>query len=109
MKSIIDIHGHLGNINFAPFWQADGDRLVGFFRFRKNFIAKQSVTYKSARVFIFNYRPFVYRYPFCSNTAEIYFFAVGKEPRYKPLSVIRSFQTYKPCKGIEGYKSYVFA
>ncbi len=24
---IIDIHGHLGNINFAPFWQADGPRL----------------------------------------------------------------------------------
>ena len=30
MKSIIDIHGHLGNINFAPFWQADGDRLVEY-------------------------------------------------------------------------------
>jgi len=24
---IIDIHGHLGNINFAPFWQADVKRL----------------------------------------------------------------------------------
>ncbi len=24
---IIDVHGHLGNINFAPFWQADADRL----------------------------------------------------------------------------------
>jgi uncharacterized protein len=24
---IIDIHGHLGNINFAPFWQADGPKL----------------------------------------------------------------------------------
>ena len=24
---IIDIHGHLGNINFAPFWQADAGRL----------------------------------------------------------------------------------
>lgn len=24
---IIDIHGHLGNINFAPFWQADASRL----------------------------------------------------------------------------------
>ena len=24
---IIDIHGHLGNINFAPFWQADAARL----------------------------------------------------------------------------------
>ena len=24
---IIDIHGHLGNINFAPFWQADGKEL----------------------------------------------------------------------------------
>ena len=24
---IIDIHGHLGNINFAPFWSADADKL----------------------------------------------------------------------------------
>ena len=24
---IIDIHGHLGNINFSEFWQADADRL----------------------------------------------------------------------------------
>ena len=24
---IIDIHGHLGNINFAPFWQADSKKL----------------------------------------------------------------------------------
>jgi len=24
---IIDIHGHLGNFNFAPFWQADGRKL----------------------------------------------------------------------------------
>lgn len=24
---IIDMHGHLGNINFAPFWQADAARL----------------------------------------------------------------------------------
>jgi predicted TIM-barrel fold metal-dependent hydrolase len=24
---IIDIHGHLGNINFAPFWQADAAKL----------------------------------------------------------------------------------
>ncbi|MBP5639317.1 MAG: amidohydrolase family protein [Victivallales bacterium] len=24
---VIDIHGHLGNINFAPFWQADAKRL----------------------------------------------------------------------------------
>jgi predicted TIM-barrel fold metal-dependent hydrolase len=24
---IIDIHGHLGNINFAPFWQADAKKL----------------------------------------------------------------------------------
>ena len=24
---IIDIHGHLGNINFAPFWQADAGKL----------------------------------------------------------------------------------
>jgi predicted TIM-barrel fold metal-dependent hydrolase len=24
---IIDVHGHLGNINFAPFWQADKDKL----------------------------------------------------------------------------------
>ncbi len=24
---IIDIHGHLGNINLAPFWQADGSQL----------------------------------------------------------------------------------
>ena len=24
---IIDIHGHLGNINFAPFWQADANTL----------------------------------------------------------------------------------
>ncbi len=24
---VIDVHGHLGNINFAPFWQADASRL----------------------------------------------------------------------------------
>lgn len=24
---IIDMHGHLGNINFAPFWQADAEKL----------------------------------------------------------------------------------
>ncbi|NLU28460.1 MAG: hypothetical protein GXX03_01215 [Bacteroidales bacterium] len=24
---IIDIHGHLGNINIAPFWQADEKKL----------------------------------------------------------------------------------
>lgn len=24
---IIDVHGHLGNINFAPFWQADAETL----------------------------------------------------------------------------------
>lgn len=24
---IIDIHGHLGNINIAPFWQADAAKL----------------------------------------------------------------------------------
>ena len=29
---IIDIHGHLGNINFAPFWAADGDRLVAYLK-----------------------------------------------------------------------------
>ena len=27
---IIDIHGHLGNINFAPFWQADAARLDAY-------------------------------------------------------------------------------
>ncbi len=29
---IIDIHGHLGNINFAPFWQAGADRLRDYLR-----------------------------------------------------------------------------
>ena len=29
---IIDIHGHLGNINFVPFWAADGDRLVTYLK-----------------------------------------------------------------------------
>ena len=29
---IIDIHGHLGNINFAPFWQAGADRLKDYLR-----------------------------------------------------------------------------
>lgn len=27
---IIDIHGHLGNINFAPFWQANASRLEDY-------------------------------------------------------------------------------
>ena len=27
---IIDVHGHLGNINFAPFWQADTQMLENF-------------------------------------------------------------------------------
>lgn len=27
---IIDIHGHLGNINFAPFWQADAAKLESY-------------------------------------------------------------------------------
>ena len=27
---IIDIHGHLGNINFAPFWQADSETLESY-------------------------------------------------------------------------------
>ena len=29
---IIDIHGHLGNINFAPFWQADAAKLEDYCR-----------------------------------------------------------------------------
>lgn len=29
---IIDIHGHLGNINFAPFWQADAAKLDAYCR-----------------------------------------------------------------------------
>lgn len=29
---IIDIHGHLGNINFVPFWQADAIRLQEYLR-----------------------------------------------------------------------------
>jgi len=29
---IIDIHGHLGNINFSQFWQADADRLCQYLR-----------------------------------------------------------------------------
>jgi len=29
---IIDIHGHLGNINFAPFWQADTEKLEEYCR-----------------------------------------------------------------------------
>ena len=29
---IIDIHGHLGNINFAPFWQADSRKLEQYTR-----------------------------------------------------------------------------
>jgi hypothetical protein len=29
---IIDIHGHLGNINFVPFWAADADRLASYCR-----------------------------------------------------------------------------
>ena len=28
----IDIHGHLGNINFSEFWQADAERLVQYMR-----------------------------------------------------------------------------
>ncbi len=27
MSKIIDVHGHLGNINLAPFWQADAKKL----------------------------------------------------------------------------------
>lgn len=27
MSKIIDVHGHLGNINLAPFWQADANKL----------------------------------------------------------------------------------
>lgn len=27
---IIDVHGHLGNINFAPFWQADAKKLEDY-------------------------------------------------------------------------------
>ena len=29
---IIDIHGHLGNINFVPFWAAGADRLVSYLK-----------------------------------------------------------------------------
>ena len=29
---VIDIHGHLGNINFSEFWQADADRLARYMR-----------------------------------------------------------------------------
>lgn len=29
---VIDIHGHLGNINFAPFWQADAEKLEEYCR-----------------------------------------------------------------------------
>lgn len=29
---IIDVHGHLGNINFAPFWQADATALDEYCR-----------------------------------------------------------------------------
>jgi predicted TIM-barrel fold metal-dependent hydrolase len=29
---IIDIHGHLGNINFVPFWAADADKLAAYCR-----------------------------------------------------------------------------
>ena len=32
MKKIIDIHGHLGNINFVPFWAADADKLAAYCR-----------------------------------------------------------------------------
>ena len=31
-QKIIDIHGHLGNINFVPFWAADGDKLVTYLK-----------------------------------------------------------------------------
>ena len=33
MKKIIDIHGHLGNINFVPFWAADADKLAAILRY----------------------------------------------------------------------------
>ena len=29
---VIDIHGHLGNINFSQFWQADADQLVKYLK-----------------------------------------------------------------------------
>ncbi|MBP1583073.1 MAG: hypothetical protein J6866_03875, partial [Victivallales bacterium] len=29
---VIDIHGHLGNINFSQFWQADAEQLVKYLR-----------------------------------------------------------------------------
>ena len=29
---VIDIHGHLGNINFSQFWQADADQLVRYLK-----------------------------------------------------------------------------
>ena len=32
MQKIIDIHGHLGNINFVPFWAADADKLADYCR-----------------------------------------------------------------------------
>ena len=32
MKKIIDIHGHLGNINFVLFWAADADKLAAYCR-----------------------------------------------------------------------------
>ena len=31
-QKIIDIHGHLGNINFVPFWAADADKLTQYCR-----------------------------------------------------------------------------
>ena len=31
VKKIIDIHGHLGNINFVPFWAADADKLAAVY------------------------------------------------------------------------------
>ncbi len=29
---VIDIHGHLGNINFSQFWQADAEKLVQYLK-----------------------------------------------------------------------------
>ena len=42
MQKIIDIHGHLGNINFVPFWAADADKLAAYCReMQLNVFSKQ--------------------------------------------------------------------
>ena len=109
MQKIIDIHGHLGNINFVPFWAADADKLTDYCR--ESGVAKLCLS--ASRAIMYDIREGNAELDRALKTHDAFYGYVVVSPTFpdsvKDLAYLKTNKKFRGVKIHPDYHGYALA